>query len=381
MGKTKKLLICSVCIIGVGLILAVAGFSMGGKFGIIKNNAGYKILDKEEGIVKAEESSAFTSIEINSTVDKIDIIKSYKYGIEMEYSSNQNDVDYSIKDGKLVIQENKLQDAFNNISFGIGNTHIPSYIKVYIPGDVDLDTINVKSSNTNFTMNSINVNEIFLNCNYGNLNISDLQGKKIKIDSNNNKININNINTNELIVKNNYGKIDAGNIVTDELKLDMKNGDVNIDNIKANNNTIFQNLYGNIEIRNSEFNVLSNYMNNGRFEMANVKLDSATIDNKYGKIKSNKLISNGLKIESNNSEIDLDGEFKGDTSILAHYGNIKLKTNTSKELYNYSASCDYGNIKIDGDKFEKSIEKKSSNNEQNNIDIVSKNGNITVDFK
>ncbi|MDR5587076.1 DUF4097 family beta strand repeat-containing protein [Clostridium aquiflavi] len=262
----KKLLICSICMIGVGLILAVIGFSMGGKFGIIRDKSGYKILDKEDGIVKIEASSDFKSIEINSTVDKIDIIKSYKYGIEIEYNSNENDVNYSIKDGKLVIQGNKSQDTFNNISFGIGNTHIPSYIKVYVPDAADLDTINVKSSNTKITMNSINANEISINCN-------------------------------------------------------------------------------------------------------------------YGEIKSNNLIANGLKIASNNSDIDLDGEFKGVTSISSHYGDINLRTNISKELYNYSTSCDYGDINIDGDKFTNKVEKNGNNNAQHSIDITSNNGDINVNFK
>ncbi|WP_252233520.1 hypothetical protein, partial [Clostridium sp. DSM 1985] len=64
-------------------------------------------MDKEDGIVKIEASSDFKSIDINSTVDKIDIIKSYEYGIEIEYNSNESDVNYSIKDGKLAIQGNK----------------------------------------------------------------------------------------------------------------------------------------------------------------------------------------------------------------------------------------------------------------------------------
>ncbi len=342
MGRTKKLLICSVCIIGIGLILAVTGFSMGGKFGIIKSNTGYKILDKEDIVIKNEELSDFKSIEINSNLDKIDIIKSDKYGIEIEYGKNENEVNYLIKDGKLVIKQENSQGIMNNIHFGVVNIYMPNYIKVYVPNEVDLDTIDVKSSTTNFTMDSVNANEISINCS--------------------------------------YGKIDAKNVVTKDLKLDMKSGNVKLENIKSNNNAVLKNSYGNMKIKNSEFNVLSNYMNNGNFEMDNVKVDNETIDSKYGKIKANNLIANGLKVESNNGDIDLDGEFKGITSISSRYGNIKFRTNIAKELYNYSVLCDYGNINIDGDKFEKKVQN-NGNNTQNTIDITSSNGDINMDFK
>lgn len=86
-----------------------------------------------------------------------------------------------------------------------------------------------------------------------------------------------------------------------------------------------------------------------------------------------------MQLKSDNSKIDLDGEFKGNTSIKSDYGDVKIKTSIPQELYNYSVSCEYGNIKIGKEKFENNI--KINNNKENGIDIVSNNGNINIDFK
>ncbi|WP_315079554.1 hypothetical protein [uncultured Clostridium sp.] len=40
---------------------------------------------------------------------------------------------------------------------------------MYVPSEVDLDTIDVKSSNTNFTINSISINKLFSN--NGDINV------------------------------------------------------------------------------------------------------------------------------------------------------------------------------------------------------------------
>jgi len=222
MRKIKKLAIVSVCIIGVGVVLAIAGFSMGGKFGIVKYKSGYKIFDNEDKIIINEELPGFKSIEINSDIDNIDIIKSDRYGIEMQYGEGEGDINYVVEDGKLIIEQFKS----HMIGIGIGYVNATSYAKVYVPSDIDLDTIDVKASNSNFTMDNINVSESSIDCRYGDLNISDLQGNKIEISGANNDILMNNIVTNELIVSSNYGDLKAENINTDIFKVDMNNGDV-----------------------------------------------------------------------------------------------------------------------------------------------------------
>lgn len=214
MDKTKILFKFSLGMISVGLILLVAGFSMGAKFGIIRNNSGYKIYDSEDKVIINEEIESFKSIEINASFDNIDIIKSNKYAIELEYAKDENNIEYIVsEDGKLVI---KAEDDVVIIS-AIGYTYSPSYIKVYIPSDVELGTIEVKSIQTDLTINSITANEFLINCKYGKLNISDLQVDKIDINTNNNKVEMNNITSKTLVVKNDYGDINAENINTDDI--------------------------------------------------------------------------------------------------------------------------------------------------------------------
>lgn len=341
MREMKKLSRISLILIGIGLILALTGFFMGGKLGIVRDNSKFKVFDSKETVIKNEELSSFKSIDITSNFNNIDIIKSDRYAIEMQYEGDNSEVNYTIKDEKLVIEESKLKNKGINIDFRIGDSQIPRYIKVYVPSGVDLDSIDVKSDNANITMNDIIASDILLHCEYGNIN--------------------------------------AENINTDIFKVEMDNGNINIKKLNSNNNAVLKNLYGNIQINDSTFNKLSNDVTNGSLNMENTSIDNVIINNEYGNIKSHSLITNGLQIKSDNSKIDLDGEFKGNTSIKSDYGDVKIKTNIPQELYNYSVSCEYGNIKIGKEKFENNI--KINNNKENSIDIVSNNGNINIDFK
>lgn len=341
MREMKKLSRISLILIGIGLILAITGFFMGGKLGIVRDNSKFKVFDSKETVIKNEELSSFKSIDIASNFNNIDIIKSDRYAIEIQYEGDNSEVNYTIKDEKLVIEESKLKYKGINIDFRIGDSQIPRYIKVYVPSGVDLDSIDVKSDNTNITMNDISASDILLHCKYGNIN--------------------------------------AENINTDTVNVEMNNGNINIKKLNSNNNAVLKNLYGNIEISDSKFNKLSNDVNNGSLNIGNTSIDNVIINNKYGNIKSHSLITNGLQIKSDNSKIDLDGEFKGNTNIKSDYGDVKIKTSIPQELYNYSVSCEYGNIKIGKEKFENNI--KINNNKENSIDIVSNNGNINIDFK
>lgn len=341
MREMKKLSRISLILIGIGLILAITGFFMGGKLGIVRDNSKFKVFDSKETVIKNEELSSFKSIDITSNFNNIDIIKSDRYAIEIQYEGDNSEINYTIKDEKLVIEESKVKNKGINIDFRIGDSQIPRYIKVYVPSNVDLDSIDVKSDNANITMNDLSASDILLHCEYGNIN--------------------------------------AENINTDIFKVEMDNGNINIKKLNSNNNAVLKNLYGNIEINDSTFNKLSNDVTNGSLNMENTSIDNVIINNEYGNIKSHSLITNGLQIKSDNSKIDLDGEFKGNTSIKSDYGDVKIKTNIPQELYNYSVSCEYGNIKIGKEKFENNI--KINNNKENGIDIVSNNGNINIDFK
>jgi len=143
---------------------------------------------------------------------------------------------------------------------------------------------------------------------------------------------------------------------------------------------MLQNLYGSISIKDSEFNTLTNDMNNGDLYIENTNLGNASSSNKYGDIEFNNTISKGLQVKASNSHINLVGEFKGATSINLLYGDIKFKTNMEQQLYNYNVSCEYGDVRIGGQKFEKNVQE-NENNSENNINITSSNGDITLDFK
>ncbi|MGL4336363.1 MAG: hypothetical protein ACRCST_05660, partial [Turicibacter sp.] len=140
MKITKKLIIAALSITLIGFMMTAAGFLNGAQLGITKTKSGFKIIGAEQFITLNEELPPFTSIELNSGLNRVEIIPSDKFGIEVKYNEDQDDMSYQVVDGVLKInqaQQNQMLSMMIDLNF-MSET---SYMKVFVPANTELTSV------------------------------------------------------------------------------------------------------------------------------------------------------------------------------------------------------------------------------------------------
>ncbi len=376
--STKKITIVALGLIIFGTILALIGFSMGGKFGIVRGGNGYRIQDKDDKVVKQENLDKFDSIDIKVDLDNIEIIKGDRYAIELEYYKDSNDIIYKVENGKLIVKE-PSRNSMINFGFNIGFVYTPSFMKVYVPQDVNLNNLDVHSSNSDIKIKDIKSNTISVKCDYGDTIFEDMAASVFNVEVGNGKLAMKNIKAKEIITENKYGELKVEGLESDIFKNVVVNGSATFDNIEVSSSFKIENEYGDVNIKNSFINNLEAKLKNGDLDVENTGSDKVVFTNNYGSINTVDFKSKALDIQCNNSDVTLDGELLGNTTIKSQYGSVTVKTNIEELLYNYNVSCEYGDIIINDSKFEDNFQK--NNNGSNNIDISCKNGDAKIEFK
>ncbi|MEF9990684.1 MAG: DUF4097 family beta strand repeat-containing protein [Romboutsia sp.] len=338
--KYSKLVIkIAVIIIFAGTIMAFIGYVMGGKTNI-KSSGLYISTKNVNHIIKNEELGEFNNVDIDVNLDYIELIKSDKNKIELNYSEDLNKVDYKIDNNNLTIkQESKKLVDININLFGFMEEN-KSYMKLYI-SESELENIKINSNYTDIKIEGVSGNVVNIKCDYANLDVDNLNGK-------------------------------SGNI-------SMKDGNIDLSNIKIEDTFELKNSYGNIGISNSQFQNLISNINDGNIEILNSIIKNSKITNDYGNINLVDSYSEGINIYCKDGRVELDGSFRGYTTIDNKYGNVELDLDNYEKEYGYSIVNKYGSIKINDVSMEGSII--NNNNSENTINVNCTDGNININFE
>lgn len=376
--NTKKITMFALGFIVFGIILTLIGFSMGGKFGIVRGINGYRIQDKRDKVVKQENLDKFNSIDINVDLDNIEVIKGDKYAIELEYYKDSNDIIYAVENGKLTVKEINHK-AIINFGFNLEITYEPSFVKVYVPDEVNLKDLNVHSNNSDVKIKGVKGDAALVKCAYGDTTLEDMEVDSLNVEIGNGKLAIKNIKAKEIFTENKYGELYVEEVESEIFKNIIVNGNTAFNNVNVNNSFKIENDYGDVNIKSSFIKNLEAELKNGDLDVVNTESDRVLFINSYGAINTVDFKSKALDVQCNNSDITLEGELLGNTTIKSQYGSVTVKTNVEELLYNYNVFCEYGDITIGDNEFEDNFQK--NNNGLNNIDISCKNGDAKVEFK
>jgi len=90
------------------------------------------------------------------------------------------------------------------------------------------------------------------------------------------------------------------------------------------------------------------------------------------------LVSFKTDIDASSTEINVSGEFSGQTVINNNFGDIRFATSKTKEDYTYDVSADFGDVTIDNSKGRSSTHGGTSS--ENSLYITNSSGNIQVHF-
>ncbi|MGL4372405.1 MAG: DUF4097 family beta strand repeat-containing protein, partial [Turicibacter sp.] len=281
MKITKKLIIAALSITLIGFMMTAAGFVNGAQLGIAKTKSGFKIIGAEQFVTLNEELPDFTSIELNSGLNRVEIIPSDKFGIEVKYNEDQDDMSYQVVDGVLKInqaQQNQMLSMMIDLNF-MSET---SYMKVFVPANTELTSVVVAAPHSDFLMQDIKSQKVLLTCNYGDIELNRVDSHKIEINSNSSDLIMNEINSNEFIVNNEYGDVRIHKLKVDNMSFKLNSGGLKLTDIISNNQATIINTYGDMELSDSEFNQLSADFNSGNVWVKNSQMQTAMIKGRYG---------------------------------------------------------------------------------------------------
>lgn len=336
--KTNFIKTCLILIV-IGLILMMLGVALGAKSGWYVYKDGIRIEDREITVIKENDLGSFTNINIDCDFSDVKIIEGDTYAIDIRTSDK---IEWSIENDILKISSSSEQSPrLFSMDLGFFNRNFENeYIKVYVPKEIALGSLNIDLSSGNLDIRNVSVDKVLTNCAFGNVDINNLISKNITLSCNSGRLNGNNISSELIELNNDFGDIDFKHVTT------------------------------------KTFNIKSNA---GNIDLNNCTSENTTIENDFGDIDTNNLTSTITTVNLEAGHATIYGNFLGNTKIKSSFGDIDFYSDQIESYYKYNASTSFGNIKVNNQKVSNPA---FSNNSVSEVllDISNESGNIDLRF-
>jgi hypothetical protein len=315
----------------------------------ISSGNGHNILKEEDAkdfSVKKAVTQPIESIEINTRIADIEIIKSDDYYVEIDYLYWDKEPVYTLEDGKLTFNDEESIPESYTISFNLQNV-----IRIYLPEDAPLDRVSVYSSCGNADLSGFIAKSLKANVSYGNFTMKDCAADKTTVKLSSGKSSISDFQTGDLDFNNAYGNSYFSSINVGESKLP---DDISFDKIDIS-------------------------MSSGNADIDNVYTESFEIDNSYGSIDCVSITADSFdaKLSSGNLKI-VNGDFK-QADLSNSYGNITSELLGNEEDYSMDLETSYGNIKVNGKSYDDHLI--IDNGEVRSITANLSSGDVRITFQ
>jgi len=329
-----------VIVIIVGLILSVVGFATGASRTLYLdlNRRGVHIGSGTLNVVTESDLTPFSGIDIDVAFCDIEFHISDMFGIDLR----GEDIEWSwtLEDGVLSITHDKnTRLQIVNIDF-FDNSR--SLVRVYLPENVELYMVNIKSSSGEITLGSINVRHLEL--------------------------------------ANSFGNVDLNDITSDHLQVTLSSGSFTGSNLKTRS-LIYNNRFGDGRFQTVNANSLLADSGSGNLHFTNCDFEAVSITNNFGDVIATGLSSFKSSIRANSGAIKINGDLKGESIIHAGFGNIDLTLSREKEEFSYDISVRFGDITLDGERLRDQKAFVSGAVLENHLRLSSSSGDIRVSFE
>lgn len=353
----KSFTIIASCMIVLGILLAIIGYTAGARFSIISTNDGLKVLSPEDRKIETFPLSDFTRINGNLLDANIEIIPSDEYKLEIERQKDK-EITHEVKNDTLII-EGKDQETKQLFNFNLSFTSIAkSDIKIYVPKEA-------------------NFSEISLENKFGDTRLEGMVSDNLKINTTDGDITFNNVNSNELKIVNKFGDIRGSKIKTKDLTIEMNDGDIVFNDVDSNKLNI-KNKFGDITGNKVETKDLKIELTDGNAVFDDVNAESTVLDNRFGDIKFGNFNSHGLNIKGQDGDIVIQGLLLGTSAIHSSFGDVKLQLLNKESELSYNIKNKFGDILVNKNQFENKATYKT--NTKHNLDITSNDGDVNITF-
>ncbi|MFJ7406637.1 MULTISPECIES: DUF4097 family beta strand repeat-containing protein [unclassified Lysinibacillus] len=238
--------------ITLGILLAVIGFSSGGRWFILQEDNGFTVPAKNGLENNFYALEAFTDLHINNDYGDVVILQSDSYTLESNVMKN-TDVTYSIKDGTLTVETKSKRK--NGMTIGIGTFKSPS-IKITVPKDTKLNSIVIDSNFGDTTLKGFQYKQLSLNEDYGDILLKNIAGEKTEIIQSFGDLTLEQFKSNGLVVESEHGDININGTLNGQSKITSSFGDatLHLDNKKSDVGFELNTSFGDISVNDSSQN-------------------------------------------------------------------------------------------------------------------------------
>ncbi len=252
--------------ITLGILLAVIGFSSGGKLNIVQEGNGFTVPAKNGLENNFYTLEAFTDLHINNDYGDVEILQSDNYSLETNVMKN-TDVTYSMKDGTLTVETKSKRKS--GMSIGIGSWKSPS-IKITVPKDTKLNSLVIDSNFGDTILKGFHYKQLNVKEDYGDILLKNITGEKTEITQAFGDLTLDQFNGNGFIVESEHGDININGTLNGQSKITSSFGDtsLHLDNNKSDIGFELKTSFGDITVNDSSQNSKVSQLNAGENQLS-----------------------------------------------------------------------------------------------------------------
>lgn len=277
------LTICGI-VIGVGLILGIAGLALGGIQGLsaVEDRVPWISFGGHGTNVQSEEEvEPFTSIDLDSDYAEVELAEGDKFAVEMSYDKKDGAPVMSVRNGTLFITPNP--DRHTWVNFDFFGSKEETKLKIYYPKGTNFNSVKIYNDMGTVTAADIKAKKLDLSTDSGDMDLERITADYMNLD-----VDMGNINGRQIrTVKGADIEIDTGSLdlsgkLAGSINVNCDMGDCR--------------LTTDIPKNNYSIDVTEN-------DMGNCTIDGQEIDGKYPSMKENAPNHFKLELDTGNVEI------------------------------------------------------------------------------
>lgn len=183
-GMKTFLMVCGI-VVGVGLLLSIVGFVLGGVKGLNGIEERMPWISFGSGQVESQQqnTSAFSSVNIDCDMGGIEFVEGKQYSVEMDYAAKLGAPAVKVENNTLTITpSSRTHGWFNFNLIGIGN-YAKTKIKVYYPKGSTFNQVKVSNDMGDVVLNNIKAQTMDLNADAGSIELDQIDVGSLKIDA------------------------------------------------------------------------------------------------------------------------------------------------------------------------------------------------------
>lgn len=252
----KVLLSTATALFALGLILAVAGWAMGGQTTMEVDVWGHKATigvtgfhrensdrNLRSGSSVQEDLTAFDKLDVDISLGEVEVVSSDHFGVDLSWRGKNYELHYTNEDGILKVWSTSIP----NIGINLGQNY-DGKATIYIPegtqmkditiytalGDMDLKDFHTDSLDISASLGSVSianavVNSGTLELDLGDLEVGDISADSLDIILSMGRLQAYNVTTTkELKIENSMGDIDVQGSLGGRVEVSASMGDVTI---------------------------------------------------------------------------------------------------------------------------------------------------------